>query len=60
MRKGGTKKGEKHKEKKWSGVIGNSETVKREAKNRNNESEQGNPLPSFSRSYNDRFISRQG
>ena len=42
MRKRGTKKGGKHKE---NGVISISEAAKREANNRNNESEQRNPSP---------------
>ena len=39
-------------------VINISETTKREADNRNNENEQRNPPPSFSRSYSGRFISQ--
>ena len=37
-----------------------SETAKREASNRNNESEPRNPSHSFSRRYSGRFISHQG
>ena len=41
-------------------VISISETAKREASNRNDESEPRNPSPFFSRSYSGRFISHQG
>ena len=57
-----TKKGRKgkHKERGMERVIRISETAKREANNKNNESEQRKPSPFFSRSYSDRFISHQG
>ena len=47
---------EKHKER-MERVINISETSKREANNRNNESELRNPSPFLLRSYSDRFIS---
>ena len=51
MRKRVTNVDGKHKELNGERIINISETAKREANNRNNESELRNPSHSFSRSY---------
>ena len=50
----------KNKEKRMERVIRISETVKREASNRINESEPEESITFILRGYSDRFISRQG